>query len=444
MQRARFLAAGLFLVVAPVLLMQCSDDSTEPPAGNGDFAAIQTEIFAKSCSFSSCHVSAAAGNLVLTGSNAYSQLVGATPANVVARTDGLKRVTSGDPDKSLLWHKLNWTSGHHGADYGSLMPFGGPPLSVDQVEFVRRWIANGASETSSVVDRALLAGTTPQNVAPFTPLAPPANGYQMKVPSFAIEGGKEREMFIYRAVGNTAAEYVNRIEIAMRPGSHHFVAYTFADNTPAIAIPPKEVVRDLYFANGALNLLALVAMPYHIFMAGAQSPVSDYQFPTGVALSLPANASIDLNSHYVNSTPGQISGEVYMNLHTVPAAQVSKVAKALNLANFDITVPPGRDTTITHTFTFSQTRNVFMVTSHMHKHGTRFVVKIAGGPRNGEVIYTTDDWQHPPAVSFATPIVLSAGQGLTSEVTYRGDVTRTIRFGLTSDDEMGIIAGYWY
>jgi len=123
---------------------------------------------------------------------------------------------------------------------------------------------------------------------------------------------------------------------------------------------------------------------------------------------------------------------------------VSKVARALNLANFDITVPAGRDTTIIHTFTFSQTRNVFMVTSHMHKHGARFVVKIAGGPRNGEVIYTTDDWQHPPAVSFATPIVLNAGEGLTSEVTYRGDATRTIRFGLTSEDEMGIIAGYWY
>jgi hypothetical protein len=146
----------------------------------------------------------------------------------------------------------------------------------------------------------------------------------------------------------------------------------------------------------------------------------------------------------VNSTSSQISGEVYMNLHTVPAAQVTKVAKALNLANFDITIPPGRDTTIVRTFTFSQTRNVFMVTSHMHKHGVRFVVKIAGGPRNGEVIFSTDDWQHPPAVSFATPIVLTAGQGLTSEVTYRGDPVRTIRFGLTSEDEMGIIAGYWY
>jgi hypothetical protein len=46
--------------------------------------------------------------------------------------------------------------------------------------------------------------------------------------------------------------------------------------------------------------------------------------------------------------------------------------------------------------------------------------------------------------TFATPIVLQPGQGLTSEVTYNNTTSKTVGFGLTSEDEMNIIFGYWY
>jgi hypothetical protein len=40
--------------------------------------------------------------------------------------------------------------------------------------------------------------------------------------------------------------------------------------------------------------------------------------------------------------------------------------------------------------------------------------------------------------------VLQAGQGLTSEITYYNETNQAIGFGLTSEDEMGIIFGYYY
>ena len=42
------------------------------------------------------------------------------------------------------------------------------------------------------------------------------------------------------------------------------------------------------------------------------------------------------------------------------------------------------------------------------------------------------------------PIVLQAGEGLTSVITYNNTTTHAISFGLTSEDEMGIIFGYYY
>ena len=51
------------------------------------------------------------------------------------------------------------------------------------------------------------------------------------------------------------------------------------------------------------------------------------------------------------------------------------------------------------------------------------------------------DWEHPLFTSYTTPIVLQAGEGLTSEVTYFNNTGKTVNFGLTSDDEMNIILG---
>src|SRR5207245_972742 len=133
---------------------------------------------------------------------------------------------------------------------------------------------------------------------------------------------------------------------------------------------------------------------------------SDYMFPTGVALRVPASLSIDVNVHYVNRTDGTIPGEAYANLFTVPLAQVEKVASTSNMRNTSISLPAGRETTLEKTFTVAQTTTIFMLTSHMHSLGTKFQIKIVGGARDGELVYESTDWAHPQTLTFSPPIVL--------------------------------------
>ena len=64
--------------------------------------------------------------------------------------------------------------------------------------------------------------------------------------------------------------------------------------------------------------------------------------------------------------------------------------------------------------------------------------------RDGELVYENTDWEHPVMVNYAQPIVLAKGQGLRSTVTYNNTTSKAIFFGLTSDDEMDIIFGYYY
>lgn len=430
-------------------LVACSDDGSTPPVveSGGSFALLQSEVFAKSCAVSGCHVGptvASSGNLSLSG-DAYDNLVGVLSTQLAARQDGLRRVVPFKPDSSLLYLKLI-TPPSTAHDYGNTMPSGSEPLSAGQLEFVRQWIGAGASKTAVVASPDLLADRTPQVTTPFVPLpAPsPGTGYQLHIDSFVVNPKFERELFVYRKLGNTSEIYVKRIEFKMRPNSHHFVMYTFGPETPMQAMPSADVVRDIRNTDGSLNLLAMLPMAYHVFFGGSMQTEFAYDFPPGVALGVPADAGLDLNLHYANRAILPIKGEAFANIYLADPAAVQHVAKPLNWPNLNISLPPDARTTLEKTFLVSRTTTVFALTSHMHQLGERFQIRIVGGARDSELVYESTDWDHPQLLLLNNPIVLQPGEGLKSVITWNNTTGHTVQFGLLSTDEMGIIFGYYY
>ena len=447
----RFTIIGITLVLASVACGGDQASTNQPQVGSGSFAQLQTSVLTPNCAVSGCHVSASAvesGALVLTAGAAYDNLVNARPTNLAAQRDGLKRVMPGKPDSSLLFQKIVLALAAHGSNYGNVMPVGSQALPQGQVDFIRKWIEAGAPATGDVADATLLTNKTPQSGSLFVPLAAPAagQGVQIHVDSFGVKSNFERELFVYRSLGNAADIYVNRIQTSMRALSHHFVLYSV---DPSMApgwpcTPAANVVRDIRNADGSMNLLNMIPMACHVFVGGSMAQTSDYVFPAGVALRLPASMSIDMNVHYVNRTSSEIPGEGYANLYTIPLAQVQKVAHTLNMSNTSFSLPAGKETTVEKTFTVSQQTTIFMLTSHMHMLGKRFQIEIVGGARNGELVYESTDWEHPQTLTFTTPIVLQAGQGLKSVITWDNMTNHVVSFGLQSTDEMGIIFGYYY
>lgn len=419
------------------------------PVATSSFAKLHERILAPACV--SCHTAghayAVQSGLVLDAPVAYRNLVDGVARWSAAAAQGFSRLVSpGDAGRSFLHRKLLLWDPAQPATLGSPMPLGTTSLSLGQLEFVSRWIDAGAPEHGDVVDASLLDDTTLPAFAPFAPLAPPpaGKGLQLKVEPFSVQPNFERELFVYRRLDNAQPLYVTRFETRMRPNSHHLLLYGFDDSVPVGVIPAPDLVRDIRNPDGSLNILDMLPMAYHVFVAGSMTPNGGYAFPPGVALKLPANSGLDFNLHYVNRGSTPLSGEAYANLHTVDSSQVQHVASTLNLPNLDLSLPPRQRTTATRTFTFTQETRILTLTSHTHQLGERFVIRIAGGPRDGEVVYDNTEWEHPRIVTFAPPLVLQAGQGLTSIITYNNTTDRTIRFGLTSQDEMGIIFGYAY
>ncbi len=454
--QSNLLKGATIILGAFLIITACSKQSIDTPTPVTEvasFSLMQDKILTPTCATSGCHASTSDNSfkqhgLVLEKSVAYENLVGIAPVNALSKADGHLRVKAFKSLESLLYHKLEWNSVHHGGkQYGLPMPLGSTALTVGQIEFVRQWIEAGAPKSGKVADPKLLDDKTPSVsvVDDFKAMSSPktegVDGFQLKVDKFEVAPNFERELFVRRNVGNTSAVYINRIKLQSRPNSHHMVLYDFRSTAN---LPALDLIRDLRNPDNGLNIITAVQASNHIFLGGGTQSNQEYIFPEGTALLLPANFSMDLNPHYFNKTNTPLYGENYVNLYTTAKANVKYVVKTIDFNNTNLTIFPNTKTTISKDFTFNTNVKIVSLTSHTHKYGEKYVIKIKGGTRDGEVVYENLDWEHPAVINFKTPIALKKGEGLTSVVTYNNTSNQKLAFGLTSDDEMNIIFGYYY
>jgi hypothetical protein len=441
---------GFAMISASTLFYTCDDEKTQ--AAESSLAHIQQEIFDTSCALSGCHASTSDATfgehqLILKAGEAYANLFNVDPTNEHAREDGLKRLVPGDPEQSLLLHKLHCDAGHHSSDYGNMMPIGRDPLSKGQIEYITKWIEQGAPPEGMIdADVNLLHDNVPGCDEDFAPLAAPApgEGYQLMIDPFEIKPNFEREIFVYKSLANEEEFYVNKITMKMRRNSHHFLVTTFDEAMPENLVPAINEVRDLRDASGTNVGKTLQQMSYHLFTIASQTAEMEYNFPDGVALKMPVEHKLDVNLHYVNKSMNTILGECYINLYKADAATVRQEAIPLFISTEGSVLPANSKTVVIDEFTTPVPMKIFMLTSHTHKAGERFEIQIKGGARNGEVIYTSDDWHHPTIKTYDKPLELNVGEGLRMVITYNNITDKNIKFGLTSEDEMGIIFGYYY
>jgi hypothetical protein len=455
MTRSKICIGLSFVFLIVLVAIGCKKNKDEPIIDDTQLSTwqvIQEQIFEPNCV--SCHTAgntfAKQSGLILTKDVAYGNLANklahnaaAAKANIVLlETTGLAGLHG-----SFLWEKINAKDFEHfktdHPEYGELMPLGTPPLTNGQLEYIKTWIVAGAPEVGVVANTNLLNDTSRSNInyKPFEPLAMPEKGYQLHLGPFEVAPQFERELYAYKYLGNTQDVYVNRIQTAMRPGTHHLILYDFATGA---TLPQADVLRDIRSSNGQYITSTFQSLERQVFVFGTQFRSTDYSYPPGVAIKVAANRGFDLNSHYTNYGDTSIYGELYVNLHTIDAEQVQHEAKQLFLNKDDFSLPANKQSVVNSSYTFNDSRTIFMLTAHAHKYMKEFKIYIKGGERDGELIYYTDDWEHPPIKEYDPPLVLKPGEGLRGETTYNNTTNQTLRFGLLSTDEMNIIFGAYY
>ena len=431
------------------------------------FQIISEDIFTPACV--GCHYEgsfyAEQSDLIMEEDVLYNQIINSIPTNSAAAADNLVLVSNeggiAATQLSYLWEKINvWEQEHYFGDhpdYGELMPLGGPYLTNGELAFIEKWILEGAPETGIVADPSLLIDNTNYEPPTFIALQEPEQGFQFHLGPFDVEPGGEREFFYYEPDISFLDLFIKRVEISMRPGSHHFIFYTFNENIPSFLVPEPQIYRDLYDENGDFIVGTLITMGYHKFVSGTQWPWMDYEFPEGIALRLPGNYGLDLNGHYFNYTEEPFIGEIYANIHTVNEEEVTHIAEILQIGNNDIYLPPNQETTIERVYSFNEIRQmhdlsedvesiyIFQLLTHAHQLMQRFDIEYYDS-ETGEIIllYTALDYLHPPILTLNNHLEVQDGDYIRLTATYNNTTDDVVEFGLLSVNEMMILFGYFY
>ena len=441
------------------------------PDENSAYHDIQEYIFDKSCASSACHAAPAnSRGLSLEYRLSYDALIGVVPQNPAAAAAGMKLVDPGNPENSFLLTKL---IGPESADQGSRMPFGGGMIHAGKIDAIRTWIEAGAPETGKVAgigDLGVLRDPDETFEAPAPP--PPGQGYQLRLPPFKIEPGTEREVYYATQIkdenGNPVEGdiFINRVEIFYPVGSHHFVIYRITEEglakdildngkVPDIAVNPEDTFRELDTDNPD-PVFGFFGVD-RLFVIGTQTDDTVFQFPEGVGLRMPGDTLYDLNSHYINLLGDEtLIGETYVNIYTIPEEEVKYEAVEIFVSNRSINVPPGTTRVTKQTWYIGgedgeldkrghdpdAVLNVFLLTSHMHRHGELFEVFQKS---SGDLLHRSIAYDDAPIDLFEPVVRLDSDDGIRFQCTYNNyDTDEPLIFGLTSEDEMCIIFGYYY
>ena len=268
-------------------------------------------------------------------------------------------------------------------------------------------------------------------------LDPPASGFQIRSDGTLIQPGEDVEYCEVVALPGTPDDtyYVRAFESQMTEGSHHLI---IAGIVPESDTDHHAEVGDRVPCTGP-DVFGGELVP----VTGSQKPYEGEAFPPGVGRVFTGGQKVVFDYHYFNTTPEPIQARAAVNFHTTTADKVTKLSQSFGFYNLGIEIPPGAAKAFTAECFFDGDVYVHSLTRHTHQWGTEFNTWFAGGPRDGELVFSSPDYE-TVSFPFEEPTLVRGGEGFRFECAFENNETYTLKFGLKASDEMCILFGSWY
>lgn len=402
----------------------------------------------------------------------YNNLVNVTPSNPAASgINGEKLIAPGYPERSFLLRKCATTAWDANVTIevaeGNSMPDNPSTLDNEELELIRQWINYGAPDTSEgvVVDSQILHdyynGSGKARIdKPLTPEEEGFEGYQVHMGPFFLAPLSEVEYRWKYSIDNDSLE-VYRTKAYFNDESHHFILYKFNSTNSANSRPDgfrPATLGELF----SLSINQVTAW---------QDPL-DNSLPEHTAYKWEANTIMDNNYHILNYDSDSIlAAEAYINIYTQELGTadiemhsqlipINALEYLLDIGDIgqDLIIPNDGDT---HTFEYPFSVPIdipdwyiWNMWGHTHARGVDFDVYLRNqNGTKGEQVYEgfydptytfltpNFDWEHPPQKFFDPPLLhIDMGKGFTQVAKFVNNTADTIRWGLTTEDEMMLVS----
>jgi hypothetical protein len=148
-----------------------------------------------------------------------------------------------------------------------------------------------------------------------------------------------------------------------------------------------------------------------------------------------------MNAHYINATDVDIHPDVFINLWTIPEAQVKTEGDILFLYNPFIKVPALGTGRARWRCPVQSDITVANVQSHMHRRGVGYEATVVGAE---EPFYVGEAWENVQVKRFEPGMQLKKGDVLDYHCDYTNPENRDVYQGPRSTDEMCMLIGSYY
>ncbi len=248
-------------------------------------------------------------------------------------------------------------------------------------------------------------------------------------------------------LNNPEALYINSVKLDTDGGYHHSNWFFVPEGKHDY---PSGLWKKCY-SNGFSEVDAAL-MGGVLFAQSTQVDGETQQFPPGVAVRIPPWSRIIGATHLLNPSVDPLETGLRMTLQPLPEAEVEVVLTPFRLSYLDLFIPPKSNADFTAECLFRQTyenvaevpldMKLYWVLPHYHVLGNGFRLELAGGERDGELIFQSEPWAPEPfGKVFETPFDVSGADGFRFTCSYYNTFDKVIEWGI-GDDEMCVMLGF--
>jgi hypothetical protein len=294
--------------------------------------------------------------------------------------------------------------------------------------------AIGGDDTGGGGDDGTGSGS---NVDPGDP-APPARGFQLKSPEITLNPGQEITYCWYFKVPTTEAYTIKKWSSHMTDGSHHMIMFF----TNSLSQPEGTVSSSNC---GLTNGTSIATWIY-----AAQNVDAELALPTDDGAGKPLGMDVAagqvgfIQMHYLNTKDEPITAHVTVNADAHDVGVEATKTFAYVTYNASLKIPDNSDNLkLANTCSIPSTAKVWLMSTHAHKQAVHTEVR-DGMPASTNVVFASDQWEHPGAKAWMTSPFYSFASGkLTYECAYTNHTGREISSGDSAQtDEMCMATGY--
>lgn len=293
--------------------------------------------------------------------------------------------------------------------------------------------------TLTIVVVLLLLGTV-ANARRLT-LRRPARGFQMRMESFQVPPAGDREGCEHMVTPNRRPMDVAAFELKATAGTHHFVVWNYLGQHQ----DPGDFWTGIAYSTACIGLGPQDGSVSTANLFGMLSGHSRFHFPPGVAVRLEPHANVYANLHYHNYGATPLDTDVVFNFIPARTGSVKHHAQAFTVGTFQIDIPAKGSASVSGEWHAPTDLNIVSVSTHQHRRGTGILVhKIDAAGNDMGPLVDSPNWEHPTVRWFKQAMRLQAGEGFGFTCSWQNPDDHRVHFGVTSEDEMCFVTGYFY